>query len=479
MYRSNKTQNGPDKPETSPGWLSSNWLVVGLAVAFIVAIGITGYLTFLTVRGVVASWTFTDLPGISISRNPTPSPGPLTDFSLPLQPATGPTPQPWDGASRVTLLVMGLDYRDWEENQGAPRTDTMILFTIDPLSRTAGMLSIPRDLWVNIPGFEPNKINTAYRFGEVYKLPGGGPGLAMGTVEGLIGVPISFYALIDFYAFEQFIDEIGGITVQVPEEIKVDPLGPGNTVVLEPGTQTLDGEVALAYARARNSEGGDFDRAQRQQQVVLAIRDQILQLELLPVLISKAPVLYQEIASGIVTNLTLDQALKLAVLAQQIEVQNIRRGVIGPPEHVTFGISPEGLDILRPVPDKIRLLRDDIFTSDILSSPAAVAEDPIELVIAENANISILNGTFTAGLAAQTTDYLEKLGIDIAVTDNAAEAFNQTTIIDYTGNPYTVQFLVDLMEISPNRIFSRFDPASQVDVEVSLGDDWATNNPMP
>jgi polyisoprenyl-teichoic acid--peptidoglycan teichoic acid transferase len=73
---------------------------------------------------------------------------------------------PWDGASRVTALVMGLDYRDWEAGEGAPRTDTMILLTIDPLSKTAGMLNIPRDLWVNIPGFDYDRINTAYRLGR-------------------------------------------------------------------------------------------------------------------------------------------------------------------------------------------------------------------------------------------------------------------------------------------------------------------------
>ncbi len=463
----------------APSRLLSNRVVAGLTIAFLVAAAITGYLTFLTVRGFVTSWNFTDLPGVSIDANATATPELGTDINAPLQPLSGPTPQPWDGASRVSILVMGLDYRDWEEDQGAPRTDTMILFTIDPVSRTAGMLSIPRDLWVNIPGFEPNKINTAYRFGEVYKLPGGGPGLAMSTVEALLGVPINFYALIDFTAFERFIDEIGGVTVNVPEEITVDPLGPGNTVVLEPGQQILSGPVALAYARARNSEGGDFDRAQRQQQVILAIRDQVLNLDLLPVLISKAPILYQEIASGVVTNLTLDQAIKLAVLAQQIPVENIKRGVIAPPEHVTFGVSPDGQDILRPVPDKIRILRDEIFSSDLLSRPAASASDPLELVIEENAQIAVLNGTFTPGLAAETADYLKGLGITVAVTDNAPEAYNLTTVIDYTGNPYTVQYLVDLLGIAPNRIFSRFDPDSQVDVELALGNDWATSNTLP
>jgi polyisoprenyl-teichoic acid--peptidoglycan teichoic acid transferase len=199
----------------------------------------------------------------------------------------GPQPRPWDGASRVTVLVMGLDYRDWEEGEGAARTDTMILFTIDPLSKTAGMLNIPRDLWVNIPGFGYERINTAYRQGVVYNYPGGGPGLAIDTVEQFIGVPIHFYAQIDFYAFEQFINELDGIQVDVPYEIRVDPLGPGNTVTLEPGVQVMDGPIALAYARARYTEGGDFDRGMRQQQVIMAMRSRILKVDRLPMLVAE------------------------------------------------------------------------------------------------------------------------------------------------------------------------------------------------
>ena len=476
--RNNMQKNNGQKPSLRD-FLTSNRIAVGLAFAFLIAATVTAYLAYFAVRDLVAEWNFTDLAGISIVQSPTKLPGgALPDINSPLQPSSGPTPQPWDGASRVNVLIMGLDYRDWEADQGAPRTDTMILFTIDPLSRTAGMLSIPRDLWANIPGFEPNKINTAYRFGEVYNLPGGGPGLAMKTVEGLLGVPINFYALVDFYAFERFIDEIGGVDVEVPEEIKVDPIGKANTVVLEPGVRTLSGEVALAYARARNTEGGDFDRAQRQQQVTLAIRDQVLRLDLLPILISKAPVLYQEIAAGVHTNLTLEQALKLAVLATQIPKDGIKRGVIGPPDHVTFGVSPEGLDILKPIPDQIRVLRDDIFTSDSFGRPAAVATDPDDLITEEKARLSVLNGTFTAGLASETSDYLTSEGLNITLTENAGQAYNFTTLIVYTGKPYTVQYLVDTMKIVPNRIFFSYDPSSDIDIEINLGEDWAAANPM-
>jgi LCP family protein required for cell wall assembly len=128
---------------------------------------------------------------------------------------------------------MGLDLRDWEGG-GPSRTDTMLLYTLDPVTHSAGMLSIPRDLWVNIPGFEYGKINTAYYLGEAYDTPGGGPGLAIETVEELLGIPINYYGEVDFDAFVRLVDEIGGIEINVPEEISVDPLGPHNTVTLDP-----------------------------------------------------------------------------------------------------------------------------------------------------------------------------------------------------------------------------------------------------
>jgi LCP family protein required for cell wall assembly len=374
---------------------------------------------------------------------------------------------------------MGLDYRDWEEGEGAARTDTMILLTIDPISKTAGMLNIPRDLWVNIPGFGYQRINAAYRLGEVYSYPGGGPGLAIATVEEFIGVPINFFAQIDFYAFEQFINELDGVTIDVPYEIRVDPLGQYNTVILQPGEQVLDGPVALAYARARYTDGGDFDRAQRQQQVIMALRSRILRVDRLPIVVSKAPQIYQQLAEGINTNLELEQAIQLAWLAQQIPIENIKRGVISPPDQVILAKSPDGeQDVLKPVTAKIRLLRDEIFTSGVMSE-VAQNSNPEERLAAENANLSVLNGSGSGGLAAQTQEYLNSLGARVVNVGDAGQFYNSSMVVDYTGNPYTVGYLVELMNIQPFQIRMEYSPQSDVDVAVYLGADWSSSNPMP
>jgi LCP family protein required for cell wall assembly len=356
----------------------------------------------------------------------------------------------------------------------------MILFTIDPLNRTAGMLSIPRDLWVNIPGgFEYGRINTAYQLGEAYTLPGGGPGLAVDTVEELLGVPIDYYAQIDFGAFIRFIDEIHGVKVNIPEKMKVDPLGDDNTKWLKPGVQVLPGDLALAYVRVRKTEGADFDRSQRQQEVVLAIRNRILDAEMLPTLIQKAPILYNELSAGVYTNLSLDQAIRLAWLASQIPQESIKSGVIGS-EQINFASSPDGTqEVLKPLTEKIRLLRDEIFTATGPASPVAANMEPVELMKAEGARVAVLNASYTPGLAARTTEYLLSLGVNVTQTDNSEKLSTYTEITSHTGKPYTVKFLVDLMQINPLRIRHFFDPTSPVDIVITLGDDWANNNPMP
>ena len=179
-----------------------DYLVLGLLVAFLLALSFTAFLTFNTIRDAIASRTadLPEPPAVAETTGGTGS-GPASEPVIPedlgeaandpLQPKGGPDAQAWDGNSRVNVLVMGLDYRDWEDGGDAPRTDTMILLSLDPASRTAGILSIPRDLWVPIPGYDYNKLNMAYRLGELDHVPGGGPELAIKTVEKLIGMDIN------------------------------------------------------------------------------------------------------------------------------------------------------------------------------------------------------------------------------------------------------------------------------------------------
>lgn len=392
--------------------------------------------------------------------------GPLPELEL----SSGVTMAPWDGTSRVTVLVMGLDYRDWSAGEGPSRTDTMMLLTLDPLSNTAGMLSIPRDLWVSIPGFNNGRINTAYFLGEANHLPGGGPAMAVKTVEGVLGVTINYYAQVDFGAFVRFVDELGGVKVDVPDKIKIDPIV-GDPVVLKPERQTLNGELALAYARARNTRGGDLDRAIRQQQVILGIRERLVKPDSLAALVSKAPSLYGEIAAGVQTNLSLDEVVRLALLAQKVPDENIQRGAISTSD-VNFATTPDGQAVLIPLPEKIRQLRDQIFLVSTGTLGPLAPGSMAERMAMESASIVLVNGSQMDGLAGQTQNLLVAQAANVVEIQDG-EAAGQSLIIDYTGNPHTVRFLAEYLGLADGRLEIQYDPNSPVDVRVILGVDWS------
>jgi hypothetical protein len=162
--------------------------------------------------------------------------------------------------------------------------------------------------------------------------------------------------------------------------------------------------LALAYARDRHT-GGDVDRAQRTQQVLLAIRDRVLDPAVLPSVLLKAPTLFQELASGLLTNISYDDALRMFSLAKDIPTENIQARVIDY-GMMQQGKSPDGLDIYSPIPDEIRELASEVLSQGSTLNPAAQGADLVDLMKQEGATVSVLNGTFTSGLAARTAEYL-------------------------------------------------------------------------
>jgi LCP family protein required for cell wall assembly len=239
-----------------------------------------------------------------------------------------PTTQAWEGSERVTVLVMGIDRRPGEPF--ISRTDTMMLLSVDPVSNSAAILSIPRDLYVVIPGFGRERINTAFVYGSQGDNPAGGALLAMQTVEYNLGVHINHYVMVDFSAVIQGVDALGGIDVDVPTEI-YDPTYPDMNYGYDPlyipaGRQHFDGLTALKYARTRHQDS-DFGRARRQQQVVLAIREKVLSLGLGELLL-QSPFLYQQLSEGVRTDLSLEQITRLVVTAGDIPSANIQNAVL-------------------------------------------------------------------------------------------------------------------------------------------------------
>ncbi len=448
------------KPTRRSGSIMRALFTTGLVVLFLMIASIAGLFVFDQVRQLTANSAV--LPNLTL---PNPSEG-SAPVSIDIQ-------QVYTGTDRVNILVMGIDKR---ENEDGPwRTDSMIVLTIDPVTMHAGMLSIPRDLWVPIWGYDTQgRINTAHYLGDLYDYPGGGPALAAATVQYNFGIRIDHYARIDFDAFVELVDRIGGIDICVPEEVN-DPYYPDEAYGYDPlyipaGCQHFDGRLALKYARTRHSDGGDFDRAKRQQQVLRAVFEQVTRLNLLPQLLPQVPELWTMLQDSVVTDpgLTLDKMVALANLASKVKPEDIRYGVIDQ-NYTQFYTTPEGQEVLIPVRDAIRELRDYIFTD----APTPVSDDPTERLAAEAATVEVLNGTTIEGLAGRTTTFLQQHGIQVARTDNAGRSdCTESLIIVYTGKNYTAEYLARLLNLPPTAVVHGADPNAAYDISIILGTDY-------
>ena len=451
---------------------------------------------FLFVRGLTSCWSITALPGMRPASCPGASSAGAIDVpsfnaeGTPVAPPPTPVavvapevdyPQ-WDGGSRVNIVFFGLRGGDISEADCPQCTDTIIVFTVDPVSKTAGMISVPRDLFVNIPGFGYSRINTAWTSGEGAKLPGGGPGLAMRTVSQVLGVPIQYYVQVSFDTFASFIDMIHGIDIYNDEKLVLDPSGSGTDhfVLTCCGIRHLNGERALAYARTRHTKDGDVDRSRRQQKVIMAVRDKALSPEYFPTLMAQAPQLYQLFSAGIRTNISLQDGIKLAVLLKDIPFDSIKQGVID--NHmVNFGnvtLGGQNASILMPIPDKIRELRDQIFTVGGATSPMAQGS-PQDLMRTEGARVRVVNNSGTPNLDARTGNFLIAQGMQVTGLGAPTGLSNQSVVVVYSPKLYALRYLINPlgMIVGSNQIQFRPDPAQGVDMEIRLGNDWAARLP--
>jgi len=362
-------------------------------------------------------------------------------------------PAPWTGTDRINILLLGVDQR--EDERGQPtRTDTMIVLTIDPKTKSAGMLSIPRDLWVPIPGHGENKINTAHFFGDMDS-PGGGPELARKTVELNFGIHIQHYARVDFTGFEKLIDTLGGVTIDVPRPLKDDEYPTPDygiqRIYIPAGLQRMDGRTALQYARSRHSDN-DFGRTHRQQQVLVAAREEAFRLDLLP----KLPTLMGTLRDSITTDFPFTDIPSFAMLIRDIDAKNVKNVTIE--GDMVIDVNGDGT-VLVPVRDKIREAIDSMF-----ERPGPTPTP---------ATIAVHNGTDRAGLAGAIADFLRQKGLQVAEVGNDTRADReQTVIISYSNNhDDTVQEIASLLKVNKENIRHNSSTDSTVDILIILGAD--------
>mgnify|MGYP002682925295 FL=1 len=227
-----------------------------------------------------------------------------------------------------------------------------MVIAIDRENGQVGIISIPRDLYVEIPGYGQDRVNTALVYGSQQGDYLDGAALAMQTVSYNLNIPVHHFILVDFNAFVRTIDLLGGIDVDVPYEIN-DPEYPDmdygyDPLIIPAGVQHFDGATALKYARTRHGDS-DFNRAYRQQQVLFAARAKAMELGAGEMLL-RVPSLYREVESGVRTDLSLEQLLRLAKSISDIPADGIRNEVLDY-DYVSSYRTPGGASVLLLRPD--------------------------------------------------------------------------------------------------------------------------------
>jgi LCP family protein required for cell wall assembly len=429
----------------------------------------------------------------------TPSPTPVPPKAVPLNPGGYPTPEVAPPTAIptpvnpvpvpegvVNIMLLGSDRR---EDDGGYRTDTIIIVSINRKAGTVNMLSLPRDLYVYIPGWTMNRINAADARGASVGWKGGGPGLLKETLLYNFGITVHYYARVDFTSFQKIVDVIGGIDVPVDCAIQswmlksprltradfsnyddwVNYTGDENNYEIHTvpvGVQHMDGYTALWYARVRkgvepNQSYTDYDRARRQQQVLRAIFNQSQTMGLVP----KLPDLWMQYNDLVETDMGLGNLLQLAPIAADMNNSKINSYVLTPDLLTPWTVPTDGSSVLLPNPGAVEQL------------VTIAMQPPSENYLVNNTvKVEVRNGTSVERLDEVAADRFIREGGMLVVTTGFADnqSYPNTVIYDYTGSKKARQLvrLQHLLHIADKDVIVQPDPNRTFDYLVILGADY-------
>lgn len=370
-----------------------------------------------------------------------------------LKPNVDPDQLKGEGSGRVNILLLG---RGGGTHDAPDLTDTMMLASIDPVNHTSTLVSLPRDLWINLPSQGVMKLNAAWQTGEFKYLGKIAPGstdpkaISAGfttvdqAVEDVLGVDIDYNVLVNFQAFQQAVDTVGGVTVNVPADL-VDPTmaweNNNDPVLARAGVQNFNGAQALRYARSRETTS-DFARAQRQRDLLVALKSKVATIGTLsnPVKISG---LLNSFGNNVQTDLSLKNAQRLYTITKGIKAAEITSVGLadGANQYVTTG-NINGQSIVLPNAGLFNY-------GDIHGFIRTQLKDPY--IVKENAKVLVLNGTLISNLATNKADELKTYGYNVTGTGNTPSSdWTKTQLIDLSQgrDKYTKHYLEQRLGIT-------------------------------
>jgi len=368
-----------------------------------------------------------------------------------------------EGDGRINYLVLGYA---GGTHPGPYLTDTIMVASVDPYNKKAALLSLPRDMYVSIPNYGQGKINTAFSIGEENKKDNvSGAELAKKTIEGILDLPIHYFIAIDFSGFEKAIDLVGGIDLYVEKDI-YDPYFPdgrgGQTIYqIKKGWHHLNGVEALNLARSRYTTS-DFDRAERQQKIIVALKEKVLSVGVLANPI-KVTSLMATLKGSLSTDLTADEIIRSFDLIKDLREEEVATKVLdSSAKGLLYDDRINGEYVLLPKDptwEEIRALAHSIFIEPFLEK--------------EKAKVIVENAAGIFGIAFKVSELLKSRGYTVIEYRTAKENISQTKILDCSQGekPYSLELLKKRFFIT--EVFScPIGMDKEVDFVIILGQDF-------
>ncbi|MBN1979124.1 MAG: LCP family protein [Anaerolineae bacterium] len=389
---------------------------------------------------------------------PFPAVEPTVTPTLPISPPVQPVPV---AADAVNIVVLGSDRRpDWSEWH----TDAVHVVSIQRDRGVVSIISIPRDLYVYVPGFWMSRINFADYYGETYGYEGGGPALVRDTLLYNLGIRADYYVRTNFDGLIGIVDTVGGVDIPVHCGISdywpyPDENGEYPILTLEPGVQRMDGETALWYARTRMTTSV-FSRERRQQQVLQALwhklRDEMT--------LAQIPSLWEQGRDMVETDLAFEDVLALARVAFALEDQSVRFYNIGADE-VTPWTTPYGGHVFLPRWESIQPLVAE-----------AMAPLPVGRLRYVYKPVEVWNGTSNPGWDVLAADRLYRAGFSAVVGEPDRRDYAQTQLVLFTASAKGsgVDYLPQVFNIPDDRVSHQPGGSPEFGMRLILGADYQT-----
>ncbi|MDH5508441.1 MAG: LCP family protein [Anaerolineae bacterium] len=404
--------------------------------------------------------TFTPTP------SPTMTPWPLPFFGTPGYTPSTPIPTPFTplgSPNDINILLIGSDRR----TSASFRTDVLIIVNIQPDHDLVTMISIPRDLYVYIPGWQMQRINTAYQHGESSAFPGSGIDLLKGTILYNLGIKIDHTALVDFDGFREIVDTLGGIDIPlacpytdwhvIDPDKDLEDEDNWKLYTVGPGVTHMDGDLALWYARSRQ-RSNDFDRGRRQQEVLRAIYSQAVTLNI----IKHIPELFTELRDAVTTDIGLNDLISLGKISSNLGSARIRSYYINT-DVVQGWTTATGASVLIPDGPALRAL-----IQEALSPPDQVEQTHLAIVV------EVWNGTYHGSWDVLAADRLHYGGFETIIQPADNRDYHVTLLYDFTKEQDKDQStaLLELLGLPPSSLVSSPDPDSDVSYRLIVARDY-------